>query len=1300
MFRYSYTCRLKVKVDRSGDLTSNICDSIEIYLFRTLILILIFSLLYTCVMPSLLTAQQIYSSDKKIIKKADSILNSLSTNFSNRSQQLGTTIVSYKSGKSEEGPSVWAGTNNAGVWFFENGNWNHLSNGLGDAKVYNLQINPFDPNVLIAITPNGVYRTEDKGMNWTLVNMPFTQSGWQAVYWDRANYGDVVISGPDLGTVFDTDPRAAVSHDAGVTWSGIALDIGPGNGLTAEARPGDVWGFNGHWYMMGNSFHNIVLGWPYHRRAFWRSIDRGNTWELLGTWPGEQWDVDRHVTGLWTDPNHIFGTFDHAYANPIIESPDAGTTWIKGSQYLHTQRQILADPVREDTLWLIAQGNLYNSAADINNFQLRYSGVGTAAIDGYEGIVYAGGNNRKMAYSIDGGKNWVRADIPLGGSAKDDTHILFLAADLGTIQTIVQGSDDAGINAITCDFSISHPEIYFGECTDGRDIVSGFRFQNIPVSQPDEVQSAYIEFTVDGPYTNDIHIQFWGDISYSSQTFSDMSRPSNRPLTSQSVDWILSPADVWNMDEKKNSPDLTPLIQEIVGRYGWQRGNAISIIVKNKSSNKNHRRVFASEREGPAKAAKLIINRARPIGITVTPTEINLGSHYADSPFEALLTIKNTSYRGIATGSISANAAWISSIDPSNFSLARDVETAIRISGKFPFHLGPFETVVKINLSLPEQREIKVRIYGNVIIPNPPTTLINGSFVMANYYVGDRRAFQRLLDEMHALNLTTIILHSIGNIANSGDISILVPIADIGWMLDDASRRGMNVYIGMYSDEAPAQVEDEFWKDTKMRLIIHNSVQAVTEIERLFPSHLYPCLKGYYVPQEANVGLHQLDDFGGTKGINPFYTDLISQVHAAAPNKKVIAGGYMMQKKVEIEKLKEWVRGFKSNGLDIFLLQDGVGSFDNSLTTYPTMYNHFVAAREGASPIPLWAVIELFQWSLKTEQGRTDPPLPGDNWLHPANTIRINQQIYFANAAGAAEKISWINQRHMSHTARDSYTAFGQETEHLYRGYKALYFTGTYYQNLSYSCSPQPSPHYPDRGGMLFDTIEGQSSLSEWIGFGQSENSKVTIIVDLGTIKPVSDITAVVRSEMGSLTKIYYPKTMSVMVSTDGTNYSFLGDMTNDYLNTVGYSKAYLWVSAAASQLARYVKIEFIHGGYWLFLSELEVYHETENTVVSVKDEPQCTPNGYLLMQNYPNPFNSETKICYQLPEKCQVSLIIYNMLGQQISELVNQEQPAGFHSVLWDGKNDQSQAVASGVYLLVMNAKQFRHVKKLLLLR
>jgi tetratricopeptide (TPR) repeat protein len=104
--------------------------------------------------------------------------------------------------------------------------------------------------------------------------------------------------------------------------------------------------------------------------------------------------------------------------------------------------------------------------------------------------------------------------------------------------------------------------------------------------------------------------------------------------------------------------------------------------------------------------------------------------------------------------------------------------------------------------------------------------------------------------------------------------------------------------------------------------------------------------------------------------------------------------------------------------------------------------------------------------------------------------------------------------------------------------------------------------------------------------------------------------------------------------------------------------------------------------------------HISENEAVN------NLPTDFALSQNYPNPFNPETEIRYQLPENCQVSLVVYNLLGQRIRTLLDSPQPMGFHSVRWDGKDDQGQVVASGVYLYLMTTKQFRQVEKMLLLR
>jgi RHS repeat-associated protein len=239
-----------------------------------------------------------------------------------------------------------------------------------------------------------------------------------------------------LGEIFDTDPRAAISAGGGVSFKGIDLPLNSDPGepsQTAQAIPGDVWGFGGVWYIMGNSIHNIQLGWPCHRKAFWRR-DGSGPWEFMCTWPREYWDVWRYVSGLWSNSGHIYGLFDHMVGNPIIESTDLGETWTPSSQYLDTYKGIFADPVRTSRLWILARGKLYYSDSGLNGF-IEVSGlnlsssVRAAAVDGYQGSVYAGGGNRSFAFSETDGSSWTRADIPLGGAATHDTHINELVAE-------------------------------------------------------------------------------------------------------------------------------------------------------------------------------------------------------------------------------------------------------------------------------------------------------------------------------------------------------------------------------------------------------------------------------------------------------------------------------------------------------------------------------------------------------------------------------------------------------------------------------------------------------------------------------------------------------------------------------------------------------------------------------------------------------------------------------------------------------------------------------------------------------
>lgn len=85
---------------------------------------------------------------------------------------------------------------------------------------------------------------------------------------------------------------------------------------------------------------------------------------------------------------------------------------------------------------------------------------------------------------------------------------------------------------------------------------------------------------------------------------------------------------------------------------------------------------------------------------------------------------------------------------------------------------------------------------------------------------------------------------------------------------------------------------------------------------------------------------------------------------------------------------------------------------------------------------------------------------------------------------------------------------------------------------------------------------------------------------------------------------------------------------------------------------------------------------------------------------NYPNPFNPITVINYAVPKKSTVAIEIFNILGQKIKTLVEGERTAGYHSVLWDGKNESGKEVGSGIYLYRLKAGQFTQSKKMLLLK
>jgi len=94
-------------------------------------------------------------------------------------------------------------------------------------------------------------------------------------------------------------------------------------------------------------------------------------------------------------------------------------------------------------------------------------------------------------------------------------------------------------------------------------------------------------------------------------------------------------------------------------------------------------------------------------------------------------------------------------------------------------------------------------------------------------------------------------------------------------------------------------------------------------------------------------------------------------------------------------------------------------------------------------------------------------------------------------------------------------------------------------------------------------------------------------------------------------------------------------------------------------------------------------------------------PNNWYLSQNHPNPFNAETVIQYQVPHSSLVKIEVFNLLGQQIKVLVNNEaKEPGIYQVRWDGLDNMSRPVGSGIYIYKMKAGNFEAMKKMVLVQ
>jgi hypothetical protein len=103
--------------------------------------------------------------------------------------------------------------------------------------------------------------------------------------------------------------------------------------------------------------------------------------------------------------------------------------------------------------------------------------------------------------------------------------------------------------------------------------------------------------------------------------------------------------------------------------------------------------------------------------------------------------------------------------------------------------------------------------------------------------------------------------------------------------------------------------------------------------------------------------------------------------------------------------------------------------------------------------------------------------------------------------------------------------------------------------------------------------------------------------------------------------------------------------------------------------------------------------------LVGVAGNESEIPAGFDLQQNYPNPFNPVTKISYVLPSQANVTIKVYDILGNEIKTLINDvRQNAGEHTIVWDATDNSGRAVSSGVYFYKMISGEFSKTMRMVM--
>jgi hypothetical protein len=266
--------------------------------------------------------------------------------------------------------------------------------------------------------------------------------------------------------------------------------------------------------------------------------------------------------------------------------------------------------------------------------------------------------------------------------------------------------------------------------------------------------------------------------------------------------------------------------------------------------------------------------------------------------------------------------------------------------------------------------------------------------------------------------------------------------------------------------------------------------------------------------------------------------------------------------------------------------------------------------------------------------------------------------------------------------------------------------------------------HFSASGDGHFEIVENQYNIAEGSVVPGHQSSRAALTI--GAV-PSYNISTVSSYSSRGPAKIYYPEPETRqkpdLVAIDAVHISGAGGFGQELLENwwfAGTSAAAPHAGAVAALLLQAIpgltpaQVRSALTGTAIDIGNtgvdsssgygrIDALAALESVVISSRENNPGSPQKYSLASNYPNPFNPSTVIEYTLASShndAVVKLEVFNLLGQKVSTLIDEPQPAGTYRVTWSGADDSGRPLASGVYVYRLHAGPFTSMKKMLLIR